>query len=157
MFGANLGGGIRQRPDGEEAHIPDEQAADFWVLARADRFPPVVPDAGAHLVQARRPVGLAEQLPRFRQAHGSEVAVEPTANYPVVRVVRLEEERFTDGEGMESTAAAWTPEVDFREAAGPSRQEVVPVVVGHPDVTPHTVHYALGQSLCLDHRGVSVS
>jgi hypothetical protein len=52
-------------------------------------------------------------------------------------MMSLEEERLADGEGMKSTAAARTPEVDLRQS-GTDCQEVVPVVVGHPDVTPHT-------------------
>ena len=91
----------------------------------------------AHLVQARRPIGLAEQFPCFRQAHGSEVTVEPTTDNPVVRIVGFEEERLADGEGMESTTATRTPEIDLQEV-GTGRQEVIPVVVGHSDVTPHT-------------------
>ena len=137
MLGANPGGGSASEPAGKKRTSRMNRQPISGILARADRCPPVVPDASAHLFQARRPVGLAEQLPCFRQAHGSEVAVEPAADYPVVRIVGLEEERLTDGEGMKSTPAARAPEVDFREV-GPGRQEVIPVIVGHPDVTPHT-------------------
>src|SRR5262249_61533909 len=75
-------------------------------------------------------------LPAPGQPHRREVAVEPAADDAVVRIVGLEKEWLPDGQGMEPTAATRTPEIDFCEA-GPSRQEVVPVVVGHPDVTPH--------------------
>jgi hypothetical protein len=96
-----------------------------------------VSDSGAHLFEARRSISLAEQLPCLRQVHGSEVAVEATSDDLIVRMVGLEEERFADVKGMKSTPAARAPEVDFGEV-WPDRQEVVPVIIGHPDVTSHT-------------------
>src|SRR5262249_2099096 len=130
--GGRLGWGVGR----EEPYVPDEQAPDDGIFTGADRGLPVVPDAKAHLFEAGRSAGLAEQLPCLGQPHRREVAVEPAAGDAVVRIVGLEKEWLPDGQGMEPTAATRTPEIDFCEA-GPSRQEVVPVVVGHPDVTPH--------------------
>jgi hypothetical protein len=56
-----------------------------------------VPDAGAHLRQALRAVGLAEELPGFGYPERGETTVEAAADDPVVRAVRLEEEGLADG------------------------------------------------------------
>ena len=66
-----------------------------------------------HLVEARGPVRLAEEVPGLRQSQRDEVTVETTTDYPVVRVVALEEEGLSDGQRMEGPGAAGSPEVDF--------------------------------------------
>ena len=61
---------------------------------RRDRLPPVVRDPSQHRLEAGDPVGLAEQVPRLRHPQRCESPEKAAADDPVVRRVRLEEERL---------------------------------------------------------------
>lgn len=132
--GGEARGRVRTAIGREEAHVADEDTADIWIVLRAYGY--MAANQGSHFLGARCPVRLAEQVPRLGETHGCEVAVEPTTHHSVVRGVGLEEEGLANREHVETTSTSGPPEVNFGEVwAG--REEVIPVVVGHPDVTSH--------------------
>ena len=116
--GGEAWGRVREWVGREEAHIADEQAADHRVLAGPIGVPPVVADAGSHLLQVGDPVGLAEELPGLGDPQPRGVAEETAADQLVVRVVGLEEERLARGQDTELAATAGLPEIDFRITSG---------------------------------------
>ena len=96
-------------------------------------------DLVQHLPQADGSVGGAEQVPGLGGGQPRGPAEEPAADDPVVRRVRLEEERLAWPQSPEP-AAAWPPEVDLAEQVRPVREQPVPAVVRHPDKPPHPAH-----------------
>src|SRR6185312_11903224 len=106
-------------------------------LVNTDRRPAIAADASAHLREARHAVRLAEQRPGLRNPQRCEVAVEPTTDYTVVRLVGLEEEWLAHGEHTKLSVAARPPEVHLCDARACS-EVAIPIAVRHADIRPHT-------------------
>jgi hypothetical protein len=118
----------RRDPQGlvEEEGVPKEDAADRVV--GPDRCAAVFLDSPPHLVLGRGPVLLTESVPDETPGEADEADEEAAAGDVVFRVVKLEEQRFIGGEGLEGSAPGH-PEVHLvhiRQAP----QEAEPIVVG---------------------------